>query len=165
MKDQKVVMKKFNTSLNLLLLFLIININSQNTKMGYVNMTIKGTGEIHLITTHNRPSKIYINEKDEYNIRITYSTFYDVYFNATSEINRIQIIWDNIYEITNCYWIFDGKSIISLDLSHFDTSKSANFREMISGCSSLTSLDVSNFNVSNSYQFESMFKGCISFIS
>ena len=165
MKEKKVVMKKFNASLNLLLLFLIININSQNTKKGYVNMTIKGTGEIRLITTHARPSKIYINDIDGYNIRITYSTFYDVYFNATSEINRIQIIWDNIYEINDCHWMFGEKSIISLDLSHFDTSKSGNFYEMFSGCSSLTSLDVSNFNVSNSYDFKSMFKGCMSLIS
>ena len=52
-------------------------------------------------------------------------------------------------------------SLTSLNLSHFDTSKVTNIRYMFYNCSSLTSLDLSNFNTSQVVDMNSMFAGCV----
>lgn len=51
-------------------------------------------------------------------------------------------------------------SLISLDLSHFDTSNVTGMHEMFSSCNSLTSLNVSNFNTSKVTDMSGMFTGC-----
>ena len=53
----------------------------------------------------------------------------------------------------------------SIDLSHIDTLKITNMRNMFYGCSSLTSLDVSNFNTSKVTDMSLMFYGCKSLTS
>ena len=56
-------------------------------------------------------------------------------------------------------------SLISLDLSNFDTSNIDSAADMFNGCSSLISLDLSNFNTSNIQVAIGMFNGCSSLIS
>jgi len=57
------------------------------------------------------------------------------------------------------------ESLASLDVSHFDTSKTTRLNQMFSGCASLTSLDVSHFNTSNVADMSYMFAGCESLTS
>ena len=52
------------------------------------------------------------------------------------------------------------RSLVSIDLSSFNTSNSTTFNNMFGNCSSLGSLDLSNFETSNSTAFSAMFKGC-----
>ena len=59
----------------------------------------------------------------------------------------------------------DCKSLVSLDLSKFNTTKVTDMSQMFNGCSSLVSLNISNFNtdkVTNNYQ---IFNNCNSLIS
>ena len=56
-------------------------------------------------------------------------------------------------------------SLISLDLSNFDTSQVKETDGMFSGCSSLDSLDLSNFDTSQVMQMDYMFSGCSSLTS
>jgi surface protein len=56
--------------------------------------------------------------------------------------------------------LFDCSSLVSLDLSLFDTSNVTGMKAMFYGCSSLTSLDLSNFDTYNVTDMEFMFFGC-----
>ena len=68
--------------------------------------------------------------------------------------------------VTNMGYMFqDCISLMSLDLSHFDTSKVTNMRKMFDGCSSLTSLDLSHFNTSKVTDMYCMFNDCRSLTS
>ena len=55
-------------------------------------------------------------------------------------------------------------SLVSIDLSSFDTSNVLNMQSMFSGCNSLVSLDLSNFNTSKVERMGSMFVNCWSLI-
>ena len=56
--------------------------------------------------------------------------------------------------LNNCY------SLLSLDLSYFNTSQVTKMAEMFYNCSSLTSLDLSNFNISKINSAYHMFGNC-----
>jgi len=60
---------------------------------------------------------------------------------------------------------FDYKSLTSLDLSGFDTSKVTDMSGMFFGCKSLTSLDLSGFDTSNVTDMSDMFGNCNSLTS
>ena len=62
--------------------------------------------------------------------------------------------------------MFFGCSLLtSLNLSNFDTSNVKEMQYMFSRCSSLTSLDLSNFDISKVEYMHNMFYGCSSLIS
>ena len=62
--------------------------------------------------------------------------------------------------------VFKGcSSLVSLDLSNFDTSKVSSMYEMFSGCSQLNSLNLSNFKNTHFGNMGTMFKRCSSLIS
>ena len=56
---------------------------------------------------------------------------------------------------------YNCSNLISLDLSHFNTSSVTDMEYMFYGCSNLISLDLSDFNTSsNSINIDSMFDNC-----
>ena len=55
---------------------------------------------------------------------------------------------------------FYCKSLITLDLSNFDTSNVTDMSLMFSDCFNLTTLDVSNFDTSNVTNMRYMFGDC-----
>nr|WP_220431722.1 BspA family leucine-rich repeat surface protein [Segatella copri] len=62
---------------------------------------------------------------------------------------------------TNMGYMFqDCISLMSLDLSHFDTSKVTDMSYMFANCSSLTSLDLSHFDTSKVTGMSYMFANC-----
>jgi surface protein len=62
-------------------------------------------------------------------------------------------------------WMFSGcSSLVSLDLSGFDTSSVTDMRSMFYGCSSLSSLDLSCFDTSSVTNMMCMFDGCSEYI-
>ena len=60
------------------------------------------------------------------------------------------------------YMFYSCESLVSLDLSSFNTSNCTNFSGMFRYCSSLGSLDLSSFNTSNCTNFYGMFNNCSS---
>ena len=58
-------------------------------------------------------------------------------------------------------FMFSGcTSLVSLDLSNFNTNQVITMHSMFYNCSSLTSLDLSNFNITNEINIDLMFSGC-----
>ena len=60
---------------------------------------------------------------------------------------------------------YNCSSLISLNLSNFDTSNIINMNSIFYNCSSLTSINISNFNTSKVVNIISMFNGCSSLTS
>lgn len=80
------------------------------------------------------------------------------WYDADTENQYIYTAADKIYmnkNMSNCF--YECRSLTSLDLSYFDTSKVTNMNRMFEDCSSLTSLDVSNFDTSNVTDMNYMF--------
>ena len=60
--------------------------------------------------------------------------------------------------ISNIFW--GCKSLISLNLSTFDTSEVTNFGHLFCGCESLEWIDISNFKTEKVNYIDNMFNGC-----
>ena len=98
---------------------------------------------------------IYINDK---NIKFDYKY-------KSNEIGDIKVkfIFHNL--LTNIYGMFyKCSSLISINLSLFNSTKINNMYNMFCDCSSLKSIDLSSFNTSNVNIMRNMFGGCISLI-
>lgn len=78
-------------------------------------------------------------------------------FGDTNE--HIVEYWFDKYITTAYQMFFDCSSMVSLDVSNFDTSNITDMGYMFYGCHELTSLDVSNFDTSNVINMASMFSG------
>ena len=99
------------------------------------------------------PSKVYINDLKENLGRVTK-------VNLTQDgDNEITIIWDNA--IQDCYRMFhDCQSLISIDMSKFDSSLITSMVSMFYGCSNLTFINLTNFNTSSVTNMSSVFDFC-----
>ena len=65
--------------------------------------------------------------------------------------------------LTKTCYMFDGcNSLISLDLSNFNTQNVTNMSSMFRDCNSLTNLNLSNFNTQNVTYMSGMFIDCTS---
>ena len=62
--------------------------------------------------------------------------------------------------VTTMCGMFNGSSITSLDLSHFNTSNVTDMLGMFVNCSSITSLDLTSFNTRNVTNMDMMFANC-----
>ena len=87
-------------------------------------------------------------------------------FSQLKSLTTIDLSKYNSSKVTNMNGMFYSDiSLTTLDVSHFDTSKVLNMGSMFSGCSSLTSLDVSNWDTSSVIDMQHMFSGCSSLTS
>ena len=77
---------------------------------------------------------------------------------------KIKIICKNRLISTN-YLFYDCSSLISIDLSHFNSDNITDMNSMFSNCISLTSLNLSNFNTDKVIDMSYMFSNCKSLIS
>ena len=84
---------------------------------------------------------------------VTKGTKLYVYFNGAIQI--LLNFFSSLYD-ANC------KDLISVDLSHFDTSSVTYMIQMFYGCSSLQTLNLSNFNTLSVKDMGSMFYRCSS---
>ena len=82
---------------------------------------------------------------------VTKGTKLYVYFNGAIQI--LLNFFNPLYD-ANC------KDLISVDLSHFDTSSVTYMIQMFYGCSSLQTLNLSNFVTSSVTNMHGMFYGC-----
>ena len=77
--------------------------------------------------------------------------------------NKIESIRSTgkLYLPSDSSYIFsEYRSLTTLDLSNFDTSKVTNMSGMFKGCRNLTNLDLSSFNTSNVTDMSRMFNLC-----
>ena len=78
--------------------------------------------------------------------------------------NITRIIFERFeFSGTSMYGMFLGcNNLISLNLSHFDTSSVTDMEAMLWGCSNLISLNLSHFNTSSvtSMNMNKMFNNC-----
>ena len=81
-------------------------------------------------------------------------------FSVCSTLITLDLSNFNTSSVTNMSRMFSYcSSLTSLDLSMFNTSKVTDMSYMFSDCSSLTSLDISNFDFSNIASIENTFEG------
>ena len=138
----------------------------------FINLTIKGEGSTKILkiipnSPYNKPSEIFINgtaidfkiieDKNNYMID-NGSEIYslDYYVEIETNIQKNVIVkWNNT--VNNLYKMFYGiTSLISIDLSSFDTSSVTNMFSMFCRCS-LKSLDLINLNLSSLKSMSAMF--------
>ena len=96
---------------------------------------------------------IYINDK-----KLEFDTKYTS--NEQGHI-RVKFIFHKLLTNTSCMFSWCS-SLISLDLSSFNTTNVNNMSYMFRCCSSLKSLDLSSFNTTNVNNMKYMFKECVS---
>jgi surface protein len=120
-----------------------------------VHFTFEGSG-YQTIFKNTRPSSIIINDKPE---DISPSSKYYL----PERQNKISIKWESP---PPCAGLFKNyASIISINLSQFDTSDITDMSEMFSGCSNLESIYFGDsFNTSNVKKMDYMFNGCTQLI-
>jgi len=107
----------------------------------------------------NKPKEVYLNNNKD----INYYEKNTITLNKDGE-NIIEVVWkDKLTSLTTMFYMCN--SIVSLDLSHLDTSNVQYMNEMFRDCSSLVSLDLSNFNTSNVQFMIYMFGDCSSLAS
>ena len=63
------------------------------------------------------------------------------------------------------FMFYNCSSLITLDLSNWNTSKAVNTQNIFNGCTNLTSLDLSSFDTSKVYSMNGMFSNCGSLTS
>jgi len=146
-----------NCAKSYILLSFIISL-SQN-KENYINMTINGSGKIQILFSKEKPSKVLYNGNDiEF---IEESNKY--YINSLENKDNIVIIkFDdtiNYLDFMECY------SIISIDLSNFDSSSITNMNSMFFNCIYLESINLNNFSTKSCLSMNSMFFNCFSLVS
>ena len=91
------------------------------------------------------------------------ASFMFAYFGALEEIVNLKSVnTSNVMNMTSMFNTAscDLRSLKSLDLSNFDTSKDTSMRSMFNGCNQLEKLDVSSFNTENVESFYYMFQYC-----
>ena len=99
------------------------------------------------------PSKVFINDS-----KINLGNITKVNLTQEGE-NEIKIIWE--YSIPKCENMFSGcESLISIDMSEFDSSLITSMERMFYGCLNVSSIDLTNFNTSSVKNMNSLFEDC-----
>ena len=143
-----------------------IEIEEGNTKQRIINSFENVKRETPGLKTDNPQSKlneqeiidcdIFINDK-----KIDFNYYY--IFPKKGKYS-IKYIFKDLMASTY-FMFYRCNSLISLDLSRFNTQNVINMKSMFKDCNSLKTLDLSNFNTKNVKDMGSMFCGCNSLIS
>ena len=157
------------------------DIKNNNINDNDNNNYIKGIIEINKDNINKKIRLIIINEddylKDIVEIKINNNKIqskceygdeykcYSYYYKFSSE-GQYTIEYSFKKILTNISTMFSGcESLISLDLSKFDTKNVTNMFSLFNKCKSLITLDLSNFNTQNVTNMGLMFHECKSLIS
>jgi len=156
----------------------IININSNNNKVIIGRINIKNediTKDIRIINSFENAKREkkwkvtnddikYLNEKEikeNIEIKINGKIIDFTYYYKFDKEGKYIIEYSFKNNLTKtCCMFFDCKSLISLDLSNFNTQNVTNMSWMFYRCNSLKSLDLSNFNNQNVTDMNGMFYDC-----
>ena len=106
----------------------------------------------------------YLNEKEikeNIEIKINGKIIEFTYYYQFNKEGKYKIEYSFKNNLTKtCYMFSDCNSLISLDLSNFNTQNVTNMYCMFNGCSSLNSIDVTKFNIQNVSDMSYMFSVC-----
>jgi len=127
-------------------------INSEQNKIEVI-IEIDEINKVKLINNNEdinifkNKEEIYLNEDNT------------IFFENKGKYN-ITIIFNN--NLTECSYLFDScNTIISIDLSNFETSKINNFESMFNKCCKLKEIKgIENFKTNNAINMSKMFQGC-----
>lgn len=124
---------------------------AQKAKLTEINITENGTytkedGYSNVVVDVKAPTEIDLKT----GIKFAYSTFSAMPFTLICDSG----VTDMRSIFSNC------KSLTTLDVSNFDTSKVTSMNSMFSSCQSLNTLDLSNFDTINLTDMSSMFSFC-----
>ena len=113
--------------------------------------------KINVYTNSDKETKqtIYVHNSEMYldNPPIYYEVDNEMTLNLYTKGDRLKVLnASNLFS--------DFQSLISLDLSAFDTSESENFRCMFSNCFNLQGLDLGTLNTSRATDLAFMFQDC-----
>ena len=85
---------------------------------------------------------------------------FQMFYNCKSLVS-VDLSSFDTSDFTTLKDLFGGcSSLVSLNLSSFDTSKVISTMGLFKDCSKLVSLDLSNFDMSNATSYNNMFKNC-----
>ena len=105
-------------------------------------------------------------KKGKYILKIKYLNLFEnmsFIFHQCSTLISVNLSNFNSKKVNNLTHLFDGcTSLVSLDLSNFYSNNVINMSYMFSYCSSLISLNLSNFNTNNVINMSYMFYNCSS---
>ena len=128
----------------------------------YFNTTIKGAFLVEDCLVHANMTGV-VKKLPELFLDDNIESVYELFKN--NNILEVKINSKNA-KVVDCSGMFSGCStLITLDLSNFNTSSVTNMSRMFSYCSSLTSLDLSSFNTSKVTNMSYMFSDCSSLTS
>ncbi len=109
--------------------------------------------------SNNQPNEVYLNKNKSMN----YNSSHKITLDRDGE-NIIEVVWNQ--KLTTLEYIFYGlTSVVSIDLSNFDTSNAKSMFCMFSSSTSLVSVDLSGVITSNVTTMENMFGACTSLVS
>ncbi len=110
-----------------------------------------------------------ISKKGKYKLKIIVTKpliNIDSMFLCCSSLISVNLSNFNSNNVTNMSCMFYGcSSLTSLNLSNFNSNNVIYMNDMFNGCSSLTSVNLSNFNTNNVNNMNHMFYGCSSLTS
>jgi len=78
--------------------------------------------------------------------------------NSLISLNLSNFNTENVTDMS--YMFFDCKSLKNIDLSNFNTENVIDMERMFYNCNSLTNINLSNFNTQNVIDMREMFNGC-----
>lgn len=123
----------------------------------YFNTTIKGAFLVEDCLVHANMTGV-VKKLPELFLDDNIESVYELFKN--NNILEVKINSKNA-KVVDCSGMFSGCStLITLDLSNFNTSSVTDMSRMFSYCSSLTSLDLSNLNTPKVTEIGSMFRNC-----
>ena len=172
-------MKDFN-ALNLLLIFLICVLTeevSNNNELGikFGNNVPRNLEKLNFIKVTYKEKAEYQNGfLNQYRSDINYIKLGDKKYNAneglTIEANEtIEIYFASPIQILNCFFGYidflkagdeNGKKIISVDFTNFDSSAVTQIDYMFSGCNALEKINFTNFRTAGVQSMSHVFEEC-----
>ena len=136
------------------------------SKEHFYNMDESGNEKLQYFETKELNKKIfedntelYINEK-----KVKFNYKYKDRENKENKENKeikVKFKFKNILTDMS-YMFYCCFSLVSIDLSLFNTNKVTNMSNLFCGCSSLKSINLSSFNTDNVTNMKMVFKGCTS---
>ena len=157
-----IILLKIIIFINMINLNISENIKNNNRnleKQNIIYLTIFGNGTLNIIDidweTDYYPDLIYINDKkSEYSIESS-----NIYVESEKKINKIKFIWNIKLDTLYCLF-FNVSSILSVDLSEFDTSLVTDMKSMFYNCINLKNVNFGNINTSSVIDMAYMFNYC-----
>ena len=151
----------FNYSKRFIVLFkLFIFLNILINNLGsYITIKVNKEGSQQILGTKFNfcPDEIYINNEKQSNEDCKSIILSDISY-------QIKLVWNK--EINDTSNMFSGlNNIISIDLSHFDSSLVTNMQYMFSSCKNLNFIDLSNIDTSQVTNMGNIFYSCSSLVS